>query len=170
MPKSLADGHTKFTILLDEPADPENPTAAELTAGLDFSCDVLYSDFTWSATDSDRVQDRALCEDTNSETPTSSNYSAGITIFRKYDAATGMVDETEDAKFQALKVKGTPFWGYARRTGKKYDAAWAAGDEIFLGLHVLTDTPQAPADMGGYIKFRVPLLPQDGYDFIEVAP
>lgn len=169
MPKSLADGHTKLTLVFTEPADPENPLASELNAGVDYSCDVLYSDFTWSATDSDKVSDAALCDTNNSEVPSRSNYQAGFTVFRKHDATTGAVDITEDAHFQALKVKGTRAWGYVRKNGKLASAAWAAGDEIQLGLEVLTDTPQQPGDMGGYIKNRIPLLPQKGYDFIEVA-
>ena len=41
MPRSLADGHIKFTILLTKPANPAQPTAAELAAGIDASCNIL---------------------------------------------------------------------------------------------------------------------------------
>lgn len=167
MPKSLADGHTKFTILLDEPADAAAPTVAELNAGIDASCNILDSDFTWSAGDSDKVAERALCDVNNANALGAGNYQAGITPFRQFDAGTGAVDVVEDAVFQAVMAKGTRFWGYVRRNGKLATAAWAAGDEIPLGLEVITDTPQEIK--GGFIKYRVPLEPQKGYDFIEAA-
>ena len=169
MPKSLADGHTKFTILLEEPVNPAAPTAAELNAGIDASCNILASDFTWSATDSDKVAEKALCDTSNSNAIGAGNYQAGVTPWRYIDAATGAIDETEDEVFQALKVKGTTVWGYIRQNGKLASAVWATGDEIPLGMEVLTDTPQQPSDRGGFLKMRVPMEPQRGWDFIEVA-
>lgn len=169
MPKSLADGHSKLTILTEAPADPDAPTAAELNAGIDVSCAVLASDFTWSAADSDKVNEKALCTTNNANSIGASNFTAGLTLFRYFDAGTGAVDETEDEAFQALKVKGTTVWGYLRENGKLATVAWAAGDEIVLGLEVQTDVPQRPQNAGGYIKRRVPMEPQNGWPEIEVA-
>ena len=169
MPKSLADGHTKFTLCTTEPADPLNPTALELNGGIDFSCDVMSSDFTWSATDSDKVAEKALCDTNNANSLGPSNFNAGATVFRYFDAGTGEVDPTADAKFAALKVKGTRFWGYTRKNGKLATEAWAAGDEFELGLENITDSPQTPSDAGGYIKYRVPMEPQRGWQFGTVA-
>lgn len=169
MPKSLADGHVKLTILLDEPVNPAAPTATELNAGIDVSCAVLASDFTWSAGDSDKIAERALCDTNNKNAIGASNFTAGLTLFRYFDESTGAVDETEDEAFQALKAKGTTVWGYVRENGKLATAAWASGDEIALGLEVLTDNPQRPSNAGGYIKRRIPLEPQTGWPEIEVA-
>lgn len=169
MPKSLADGHSKLTILTTEPANPAAPTAAELNAGIDFSCAVLASDFNWSAGDSDKVNEKALCTTNNANAIGASNFSAGITLFRYFDEVTGAVDLTEDAAFQAVKAKGTTVWGYLRENGKLATADWATGDEIVLGLEVLTDNPQRPQNAGGYVKRRVPLEPQQGWSEIEVA-
>jgi hypothetical protein len=169
MPRSLADGHTKFTILTEEPVDPEAPTAAELNAGIDASCRILASDFTWGAGDSDKIAEKALCVENNANSLGASNFNGGITPFRYFDATTKNAHATEDAVFAAVKVKGTELWAYARRTAKKSTEAWAAADEIFLGGHVLTDEPQPPSDLGGYIKTRVPLEFQDGYPNIVVA-
>lgn len=168
MPKSLADGHVKFTLLTTKPANPAAPTAAELNAGIDASCAVLASDFTWSAADSDKVNEKALCTESNANAIGASNFTAGATFFRMFDASTGAVDEDEDEVFQTVKVKGTTVWGYVRETGKLATATWATGDEIALGLEVVTDAPQRqPA--GGYIKRRVPMEPQTGWAEIEVA-
>ena len=56
-----------------------------------------------------------------------------MTIFRYFNAGTGVADPTEDSLFTAMKVKGTTLWIYPRKTGKLETAAWATGDEIFLG-------------------------------------
>lgn len=170
MPRSLADGRTKFTILTTEPADPANPTITELNAGIDASCDILSSDFTWGATDSDKVAEKALCTVNNANSLGASNYSAGVTPFRYFDASTGAPATGEgDEVFQALKVKGTTLWGYARKTGKLSTDAWAADDEIYLGAEVVTDEPQPPSDQGGYIKYRVPMEVQKAWPFIAAA-
>lgn len=169
MPRSLADGHIKFTLLTAEPDDPRAPTATELNAGIDASCRILASDFSWSAGDSDKVNEKALCTEGNANSLGASNFNGGITPFRYFDAATKNAHATEDAVFAAVKVKGTELWGYARKTAKKSTEAWAADDEIYLGGKVLTDEPQTPSDGGGYIKTRVPLEFQEGYPNIEVA-
>lgn len=172
MPRSLADGHTKFIILTTAPVDPANPTVTELTAAgaIDASCAILNSDFTFGAADSDKVQEKALCTENNANALGASNYTAGITLFRYFDDATpGQADATADAAFAACKTKGTELWCYARRTAQKSTAAIAADDELFLGAHVIVDEPQPPSDLGGYIKMRVPMEVQDAYPFISVA-
>lgn len=168
MPKSLEDGHIKFTILTDEPADPENPTVTELNAGIDAACNILNSDFTWGATDSDTNPEKSLCQDDNSVSLGASNHQGGITMFRLFDATDpGKADSVADAAFAAVQVKGTELWCYARRTGKKATLPWVALDEIYLGGHVITDTPQPIT--GGFIKERVPLLFQEAYDHIAAV-
>lgn len=169
MPRSLADGHIKFTILTTKPANPAAPTVTELTAGIDVSCNILSSDFAWSATDSDKVAEKALCTEGNANAIGASNYSAGATFFRYFDTTTKNAHSTEDAGFAAVKVKGTTLWGYARQTAKKSTEAWAASDEIYLGGEFVTDVPQLPSDMGGWIKRRVPFEIQSAYDNITAA-
>lgn len=168
MPRSLADGHIKLTILTTPPANPAAPTATELNAGIDISCDVLASDFTWSATDSDKVAEKALCTTNNANAIGAGNYQAGVTIFRMFDETTKNADLTEDAGYAALKEKGTTVYGYARETAKLSTETWAAADEIYLGLVVLTDSPQRVGD-GGYVKRRIPMEPQRGWEDIAVA-
>jgi len=169
MPRSLAEGHTKLTILTEEPVDPASPTVTELNAGIDASCNILASDFTFGATDSDKVAEKALCDESNANSLGASNYQFGLSPFRYFGAA-GISAPTEgDDVFQALKIKGTDLWAYARRTSKKSTEAWAATDEIFLGAKVSTDEPQPPSEMGGYIKWRVPGEVQDAWPWIAAA-
>lgn len=167
MPRVLADGKTKFTILTTEPADPESPTAAELNAGIDMSCKILSSDFNWSATDSDKISEPALCDDANANSLGKSNYTAVFTLWRYYLDAGG-VDTAADAGFAAVQEKGTTLWGYARRTDKKSTETWAAADPIYLGAEFTVDTPQVPSDSGGWLKWRIPAEIQRGWDNIAV--
>lgn len=169
MPKSLADGHVKIAVLTTKPANPAAPTVAELNAGINAACRILASDWTWSATDSDKVNEKAVCDVNNVNALGASNFSTGMTIFRYFNAGTGVADPTEDSLFTATKVKGTSLWIYVRETGKLETAAWATSDEISLGGEVLTDTVQNPTNAGGYIKRRVPLEPQAMYPNIAAA-
>ena len=169
MPRSLADGHTKVIILTTKPANPAAPTAAELLAGTDASCNIMASDFAFGATDSDKVAEKALCVINNANALGASNYTAGMTVFRYWDAATKAADATADVVFDATREKGTTLWVYARETAKLATEAIAAGDEIYLGAEVLTDTPQTPSERGGFIKRRVPMEVQAAYDDIVVA-
>lgn len=169
MPRSLADGHIKFTILTAEPANPDAPTATELNAGIDAECNILSSDFLFGATDSEKVAEKALCVKNNANALGASNYQAGVTPFRYFDATSHNAHSTEDAVFAALKEKGTELWAYARENGKDATDPWATGDEIYLGARVLTDTPQPPSDRGGFIKRRVPMEVQDAWDNIVVV-
>lgn len=160
----LADENIKFTILTTKPANVEAPTIVELNAGIDASCKVDYDSFRWTATASEQVGERLLCEGTASQTPGVGNYDLGITVFRWFDDTTGGFDDTDDALFEALKVKGTEIYGYVRRMDKKHSAPWAATDEIQLGGSVVTDTPQSP-DNAGSIKYTVPLSARQMVDF-----
>src|SRR5690606_41634403 len=131
MPRVLADGKIKFTILTSAPADPAAPTASELNEGIDLSCKVLSSDFNWTATDSDRIAEKALCDEGNANAIGPSNYSVGFTLWRYY-LAEGGIDASADAGFAAVKEKGTTLWGYARRTDTPATEAREDGDDIYL--------------------------------------
>lgn len=168
MPRSLADGRIKLAILTAKPANPLAPTVAELSAGIDASCRVLSSDYTLGATDSDRITgEKALCEEGNVSALGSSNFAAGITPFR-YFTSTGASETTADAVFQALKAKGTTVYLYERQTSKKSTEVWAIGDEVD-GYEVITDNPQKPSEMTGYIKRRVPMEVQNAWTGGTVA-
>lgn len=168
MARVLADEHIKLTVLTTKPADVEAPTATELNAGIDASCLVFADDYTWTATNSERVGERAICEGSASESPGIGNYDLGITAWRWYDPETGEIDATADELFAALKEKGTVVWVYERRSGKRYSEDWAAADEIHLGGEVTTDTPQATSNTG-FIKYRIPLMSGQMVDFGAVA-
>lgn len=161
MPKSLADGKIKLAILSAKPANPASVTVAELTAGLDASSRILSSDYTLGPVDSDKVAEKPLSQEGNSNAMGPSNYQAGVTPFRYFNGS-GASEAVEDAVYQALKTKGARVWLVERQTSKKSTDAWAASDEIDV-FEVITDNPQKPSDMGGYIKRRVPMEVQDAW-------
>ena len=154
MPKTLADARTRLVALTTKPANPAAPTVTELTAGIDLSCRILKSDYRLSPVASDTVPDTELCSEGNAVTFGASNYEGSVTPFR-YLTEDGKADATNDVAWDALKEKGTELWLYERE-GPKYDAAWAAADEVD-GYEVVTDNPQKPSDRAGFIKRVVPL-------------
>lgn len=168
MARVLADGKTKLTVVTTAPANPAAPTATELNAGIDLSCDILSSDFTWTPTASDTVDEKALCATGNSTVFGSSNYDLGLTLWRQFDPTTGAPDTASEPGWAALKEKGTTVWAYARETGKDSTEGWAASDEIYLGGEVVTDLPTR-TDGTGFIKRRIVLGAQRMYDNITVA-
>lgn len=169
MPKSLQDGHIKVAVLTTSPSNPAVPTAAELAAGIDAAARILSSDFTWSAADSDKVNEKSLVDINNVNALGASNFSVGLTVFRFFNASTGIAEPTEDTLWAAAKTKGTRLWIYPRETGKLATAAWATGDESWLGGEVLTDSPSRIDSAGGYIKRRIPLEAQAMYQNIVVG-
>ncbi|GAA1046050.1 hypothetical protein [Rothia amarae] len=168
-PKTLADGRIRLAFL-PTLKDPSKPTVTELTAGIDLSCRVLKSDFRASPVGSETVDEMAaLCETANASTPGQSNYEASMSVFRWFDATKpGQKDALGDVAYQAVKLKGTHGYLVKRETGKAYDAAWEAGDEIEV-FEVVTDTPQSPSDAGGYIRRIIPMFVQDGWMDAVVA-
>lgn len=171
MPKTLAQGRSRVAVLTAAPTVPGLPTVTQLNGGIGtttgVSCNIAADDFVFGATDSDRVADRALCDGANAEALGASNYQAGLSVYRYYDAA-GLIAGSEDILYTAMKTKGTQLWIYHRQTGKLSTAAFAIGDELF-GALVITDTPQRVQDSAGYIKVRIPLLIQTAYPDIVLA-
>lgn len=155
MPKSLADGRPKLTILATKPADPAAPTITELTAGIEASCRILSSDYALGPADSDKVPEKELCKEGNANAIGASNYEGSLTPFR-YFTEDGASDAEGDEVFQALKTKGTLIWLVERETSKKSTEDWMAADEISV-YEAITDNPQKPSDQAGYIKRVVKL-------------
>lgn len=163
----LADGKTKWTVLVTAPVNEASPTASELNAGIDMSCDVLKSDFNWTAADSELIAEDALCDKDANEAFGKGNYTLGVTLWRKY-ATAGGPDPLAEAGWEAMKTKGAEFWAYARESDKDSTEPWLAGDEIYLGGKVGSDTPQR-LDGTGFIKRRIPLKPRKMYNEIVVG-
>lgn len=162
----LADGRLKLSALTTKPVNPALPLLTELNAGIDLSCKVLQDNFNFGPTDSDKVSEKALCSTGNANSLGASNGQAGFAIWRQFATAGGF-DSTEDAAFVAFKIKGTTVWLYGRQMDKLATTPWVAGDEIFYGAEVVTDTPQR-VEGSGFIKYRIPCEVQNSWPFITV--
>jgi len=161
--KTSADGKKKWALLTTKPANGWlDPSATELNAGIDPSCNILESDITWGATASDRVNEKTSCQVGNSEGLGAANYDTALTFLRQYlaDPAGGVDVEGEDAGYQAVRVRGSEVGIYLRESDKFSTEPWAAGDIIELGGRVVSDAPQR-VDNEGSIKRRIPFLPQE---------
>ena len=145
-------------------ADPTEPTATELNAGVDITCAVVDG-YTLGPTASDAISENAACDTANSSAPGRDNYEANLTLFRPDDTDAGVYD---DAK-TALAGKGTVVWIAERISSEKGAAdTFATADVLtFLGRFVL-DNQLAVAPDAGYEKFSVQPM-QDGYMAQDVA-
>lgn len=156
MPKSLADGRKKVSIMSVMPVDGFAPKVTELAAGIDAAPKILSSGFKLGATASETVDEKPLSVEGNVKVFTTSNYEGEVQPFREFDATNGgKFDTVGDVVYQALKTKGTRLWIAVRFTAKKSTEAWAALDEVSV-YEVTTDNP-TDAEATGYIKKVVPL-------------
>jgi len=158
MPKTPAEANIKLVMLTTKPADWRKPKIAELNAGIDISTKILKSDYKFGPTASDTINEAALSAAGNSKDFGASNFDASITPWRYHDG-TGKVALTEDAVYQALKVKGTEVYMYERR-GAHHTQAFAAGD-IVTGAWLTTDNPTPVNDLSGYLKSTIALGHRD---------
>lgn len=155
MPKTLADARTRLAILTTAPTGGLSTISVpEAEAGIDASCRLLKSDYRLTPVASDTVPDTELCSEGNAVTFGASNYEASVTPFWYLDEA-GRPDVAEDIVYQALREKGSHLW-LVERTGPRYDAPFAVGDLVDV-YEVITDNPQKPSDLAGYIKRTIPL-------------
>lgn len=159
MPKSIAEGREKVTVLDEAPELPTDGSgtipAATLNAGQDASCNLARNGHRMSATASDTVSDPAVCDEGNKSVLGASNYEWTWVPFRYFDADTGQPESTEDWLFDLVRDKGATVVAAQRKSGKRSDEDWASGDEGYLWIGV-NDNPQDPTDTGGYQKVNVP--------------
>lgn len=167
--KVLADGIIKVAILTTEPADVKAPTATELNAGIDASCNILTSDFNWTNSASSTFDEKPLCAVGQSTALGISQYDLAMTFVREFLEAGGADVSGEDAAYQAVKVKGTTVWIYVRETEKLSDEEWAAGDDIYLGGEVQSDAPMR-VNNDGNLKRRIAFMPRMMRENIVAGP
>lgn len=174
--RSLASGHTKYSVMTALPADPEAATLVELQAGIDAACRIT-ADSTLGATADNTVSDPALCDTVAADVPTTSKYDGSWNIFRYFDPTTknpetGVGAEIGDGLFDAMKVIGTTLYVAKRQTLMLSTDDWTAADPYEL-FEVMTGTPQDGTGSGssgdGYIKKTVALYVQRHWNGVVPA-
>lgn len=169
MARRLSQGRTKVTILVDEPEDPQNPTASELTAGNDASCNIRMDGFNFTAQASNTQPTTSLCDRSESVTPTNRQHVGEMTVERGFDPE-GLPDETGDDDTAQLILDNidSKVWIYVRETAKWSTDDWEEGDEFRIGGGWLVDVPER-GNLDDNIKFTARFLPQGVHDYGEVA-
>lgn len=160
MPRSLADGKTKVSILPTAPADPKAITLAELNAGIDASCAIVAGDYNVTAATSESVDEKALCQEGNAATWGASNGTIEFTLFLEFGDDHALDLESDAGKaYEAVKNKSTEVYLVQRESSKGSKEAWAEGDE-YEYFHGIADHPQH-VDRTGYVKRKVTAAFQD---------
>lgn len=167
MAKKMLNPNTTLVAVDEEDVlDPDNPTAEELNAGLNFSCAVVRG-YTINPTDSDTDDSASICDSGNVENRLYDNYEGEVTAFRDADVddATSVFNET----FEYFKVPDRRYYVY-RRIGKRNTVAFAAGDEVEGFLFANDNIRSIDGGDDGPIQFTVPMLQQGHYTgYVEVA-
>lgn len=154
MPKSLFEGRIRLEALVTAPADPDALTLTELEAGVRISKAILRQGYRLSPTGSDTLNEPGLEDSGNSTTYGASNYEANFTVFRYLDDA-GLSDDEQDIGYNLFTGKGLHLY-LVERIGPPAAEPWAAGDPYSL-YPIITDDPQQPTELSGYIKFVQPM-------------
>ena len=155
--RTLMDGTLKVTILTTAPTDPNAIPLADLTAGIDATCDLAKAGTRFSATASDTINDTRLCDDANANALGASNYEATAAVFWLLDEDGGYAT-ADNPTYEALRAKGSTVWAVLRE-GPSAKTDWASGDAYEL-YEVVTDNPQRPTETSGYIKRIIPMQVQ----------
>ena len=158
MAKQQANGFMKVAWVLEAGiANPEFPTAAELTAGLDLSSAIAWEDYEVGSTGSDDIEDRAITYLGNAISRGSANYGATLDFFR--DANNTDTTSVYVDAFEAFRVTRVIGFLVTRIGDKPATDAWAAGDTISVyKLMATTTTDITSGDTS--TKFQVTFLPQ----------
>jgi hypothetical protein len=167
MPRSLAIGAVKLTVLTTAPTVPGALSlATDLTGAKDVSDNILKSSYTLGATGADKVNEPSLAATTNSSVPGMSNYNADIEFFRYLDEE-GKSVPTEDVPFTLFTGKGIRVW-LVERKGPPSKTDLAAADVVDV-YEVLTDDPRPPKDYASYLKFGQLFHVQNVWNRVVIA-
>lgn len=169
MPRSLAIGAVKVTVLTVAPATPGVLSlATDLAApsAKDVSDNILKSSYNLGATGADKVNEPSLASTTNSSVPGMSNYSGDVEFFRYLDPD-GKSVPAEDVPFTIFTEKGIRVW-IVERKGPQASEPLAVGDVVDV-YEVLTDDPRPPKDYASYLKFGQMFHVQKVWNRVAIA-
>lgn len=138
-------------------ANPNAPTAAEITAGKNISS-FLTTATSFGADDSDTVSEKSITETSQIDVPTVQKYMASLEYFRDY---TTNAPSTSDL---STVFAGQNEQGYlVRRIGFPSSTAIASGQKVEVGKFI-ADVPKYRGGEGnGFVKASVKLLQQGFY-------
>ncbi len=142
-------------------ADPKNPTAAELNAGVNLTCRVTVANYQFGITGTNIITDPSPCDSIEAGAPGMDTVEAGFDMFRFKTTA-------NDVPWSTFTDKDIPGFlveriGQVEAGEDPADIAYATGDEVSV-MDVLTLSPRtlSPSTVG-YEKFNQSFAPQAFY-------
>lgn len=155
MARLLAEQRERWVILDTKPEDPENPTVAELDAGIRAEC-FFTTNTRLSATGSATVNEASLCDSASAQTPSTRQWEGSIEVFRDLDPDTGLPVSGGEAVYDALNAYGEKVW-LTRLRGPLYTEPIAA-DQPQTTFEVVLDAAQDPSSREGSFKEVIPVF------------
>lgn len=156
--------------------DPFNPTAVELNAALDVTCEISWSDWSFGAQASNQISDPYLCDVGNTQTRGLAQF--GGTASFAYPSQYSDLSDSTAATFAAMSQPGTEGYMIIRvdglkTTGGSPDRAKPALTGDFISVYrVQTDgytTNVTGADLGSF-KYSITFIPRgEVYVFTRVG-
>jgi hypothetical protein len=159
MQKMLNPNTTLWVVPEDGVVDPENPTAAEINAGVNISCAVVRG-YTLNPTASDTDDSASICDGGNVSNRLYDNYEGELTMFRDADSsdATSIYNKAREL-FMEPDFRHFVY----RRVGKKNTLPAVATDEVEGFLFANDNIRSIDGGDAGPIQFTVPELAQGTY-------
>ena len=152
--RTPADGRKTWTLLATKPTAFN---AAEFNAGVNISCDIADSDSRIASSGSEKINDPAVCEDSNNGAYGRRNFEGSIAPYILLDEDDASYTIADNPVFEAFRVRNTTLW-IVRRDGVDYGELYAAGQMIDGVYEVRPDDPQSPTDTSNtYVKRTIPL-------------
>lgn len=173
-----ADGYaiSVWFGLTNYAVDPSNPTAAELNATTDLTCEISWANWSFGAQASNQISDPYLCDVGNTQTRGLAQF--GGTVSLAYPSQYTDLTDTTAAAFAALSQSGTEGYVIIRVDGLKTtagnpDRAKPAVDGDFISVYrVQSDGYTANvtgADLGSF-KYDITWIPRgEVYVFTRVG-
>lgn len=155
MARLLAEQREVWVILADEPADPEEVTLTETTAGIRAEC-FFTTNTRMSPTGSAPIDEASLCDVASAQRPATRQWEGTIEVFHDLDPDTGLAVSGGDKVREALDAFNQDVW-LLRRRGPLYTEPLAAGD-LYTLFKVVMDAEQDPADRAGSFKSVFPVF------------
>lgn len=151
--------------------DPENPTAAELNAALDITCEISWSDWSFGAQASNQISDPYLCDVGNTQTRGLAQF--GGTVSLAYPSQYTDLNDSTAATFAALSQPQTEGYFIIRVDGQKASRTTPGTNGDFISVYrVMTDGYSdnvTGADLGSF-KYNITFLPRgEVYVFTRVG-
>jgi hypothetical protein len=163
-----ADGYaiSVWFGLTNYAVDPKNPTAAEVNATRDLSCEISWSNWSFGAQASNQISDAYLCDVGNTQTRGLAQFGGVVSL--AYPSQYADLTDSTAAAFAALSQPGTVGYVIIRVDGRKTtsgnsDAAKAAVNGDFISVYrVQSDgyTDQVTGSDLGSFKYDITWVPR----------